>query len=69
MKHLFMSCNEWNTYSSLYIVAGSYTHMIKKWQLKASTDVGEVFQTVKLERHERNEMKQRVKMSEGLKNE
>ena len=27
-------------------------------QLKASTDIGEVFQTVKLERHERNEMKQ-----------
>lgn len=57
MKHLFMSCNEWNTYSSLHIVDGSYTHGQER-QLKASTDIGEVFQTVKLERHERNEMKQ-----------
>lgn len=40
----------------LCLVGISHPHVIQKLQLKANTDTG-VFQTVMLERHEKNEMK------------
>ncbi|XP_036697958.1 zinc finger protein 836-like [Balaenoptera musculus] len=45
------------TYRNLLSLDISYIHVIKKLQLKANTDRGEVFQTLMFRRHNWNEMK------------
>ncbi|XP_022431578.1 zinc finger protein 813 [Delphinapterus leucas] len=45
------------TYRNLLSLDISHIHVIKKLQLKANTDRGEVFQTLMFQRHNWNEMK------------